>query len=58
MEQLKESVKQFEDARAANKAEWETFSENSKGKIIGFNEKVAAHKLKGSEIEERAKVLS
>ena len=58
MDQVKQFVKQFEDARAANKAEWETFSEDIKSKINGFNEKVAAHKLKGSEIEERAKGLS
>ena len=58
MDEVKAYIKQFETARNDNLAEWESFSDEIKSKINGYNEKVAAHKLKGSEIAERSKALS
>ena len=58
MDKIKALVQEFEDARANNRAEWETFSEEIKGKINGFNEMIAAHKIKEGELEEKAKGMS
>ena len=55
---MRQCVKLLEDARAANKSEWGKFSDDIKIKIYGFYEKVVAHNLKGSEIEERGEGLS
>ena len=43
MDQVKAMMKQYEDARANNVAEWEAFAQPIKDKIAGYNEMVAAH---------------
>jgi len=58
MDQINELYKEFEDARANNRQEWESFGEDIKAKINGYNEMLATYKLKQNEIEERTKALT
>lgn len=45
MEEARKIMSEFEDARLANRTEWESYSEELKAGIAQFNEMITAHTL-------------